>query len=87
MIETTGEGKSAVATPDGKSRKKKKISIEEIKARAGVANKSEKIREVRLRWLGHVGTGEKECRKCSNENMEDRIQQTPKDRKTKTEVE
>ena len=24
MIETTGEGKSAVATPDGKSRKKKK---------------------------------------------------------------
>ena len=62
MIETTGEGKSAVATPDGKIRKKKKkkISIEEIKARAGVANKSEKIREVRLRWLGHVGTGEKE---------------------------
>ena len=25
MIETTGEGKSAVATPDGKSRQKKKI--------------------------------------------------------------
>ena len=24
MIKTTGEGKSAVATPDGKSRKKKK---------------------------------------------------------------
>ena len=24
MIETTGEGKSAVATPDGKSRQKKK---------------------------------------------------------------
>ena len=24
MIETTGQGKSAVATPDGKSRKKKK---------------------------------------------------------------
>ena len=24
LIETTGEGKSAVATPDGKSRKKKK---------------------------------------------------------------
>ena len=24
MIETTGEGKSAVAAPDGKSRKKKK---------------------------------------------------------------
>ena len=26
LIETTGEGKSAVATPDGKSRKKKKLS-------------------------------------------------------------
>ena len=25
MIETTGDGKSAVATPDGKSRKKKKL--------------------------------------------------------------
>ena len=25
MIETTGEGKSAVPTPDGKSRKKKKV--------------------------------------------------------------
>ena len=32
LIETTGEGKSAVATPDGKSRKKKKklISYENI---------------------------------------------------------
>ena len=28
MIETTGEGKSAVATPDGKSRKKKKLNEE-----------------------------------------------------------
>ena len=27
LIETTGEGKSAVATPDGKSRKKKKIAV------------------------------------------------------------
>ena len=27
MIETTGEGKSAVATPDGKSRKKKKKKL------------------------------------------------------------
>ena len=27
MIETTGEGKSAVATPDGKSRKKKMFCI------------------------------------------------------------
>ncbi len=31
---------------------------------AGVANISEKIREVRLRWLGHV------ARKTDNENME-----------------
>ena len=31
-----------------------KIRTEEIRARAGVANISEKIREVRLRWLGHV---------------------------------
>ena len=27
MIETAGEGKSAVATPDGKSRKKKKKKL------------------------------------------------------------
>ena len=26
-METTGEGKSAVATPDGKSRKKKKLTM------------------------------------------------------------
>ena len=31
-----------------------KIRNEEIGARGGVANISEKIREVRLRWLGHV---------------------------------
>ena len=32
-----------------------KIGIEEIRARAGgVANLSEKIREARLGWLGHV---------------------------------
>ena len=31
-----------------------KIRNEEIIARAGVANTSEKIRETRLRWLGHV---------------------------------
>ena len=31
-----------------------KIRNKEIRARAGVANISEKIREARLRWLGHV---------------------------------
>ena len=31
-----------------------KIGTEEIRTRAGVANISEKIREARLRWLGHV---------------------------------
>ena len=31
-----------------------KIRIEEIRARARVANISETIREARLRWLGHV---------------------------------
>ena len=31
-----------------------KIRNEEIRARAGAANISEKIREVRLIWLGHT---------------------------------
>ena len=31
-----------------------KFTTEEIRSRPGVANISEKIREERLRWLGHV---------------------------------
>ena len=31
-----------------------KIRNEETRSRSGVANMSEKIREARLRWLGHV---------------------------------
>ena len=31
-----------------------KIRIEEIRAKAGVANINENIRDARLRWLGHV---------------------------------
>ena len=31
-----------------------KINNEEMRARAGVANITEKIREGRLRWLGHL---------------------------------
>ena len=31
-----------------------KITNEEIRARAGVANIGDTIREARLRWLGHV---------------------------------
>ena len=31
-----------------------KVRTEEIRARAGLANISEKIREARLRWLWHV---------------------------------
>ena len=38
MIETTGEGKSAVATPDGKSRKKKKKKLFALVERATVSN-------------------------------------------------
>ena len=32
-----------------------KIQNEEIRGRADVANISEKIKEVRLRWLDHMG--------------------------------
>ena len=31
-----------------------KIRAEELRARDAVANTSEKIREARLKWLGHV---------------------------------
>ena len=53
-----------------------KIRNEEIRARAGVANISEKTREVRRRWLGHV----------ERKTKEDVVRGTPKDRKTETEV-
>ena len=35
-------------------RRIEKIGNEEIRTRTGVVNISEKIREARLRWLGHV---------------------------------
>ncbi len=35
-------------------RNKRGLRRSEIRARAGVANISEKMREARLRWLGHV---------------------------------
>ena len=35
-------------------KKIEKTRTEEIRARPGVVNISEKIREARLRWLGHV---------------------------------
>ena len=66
------------------------IRNEEIRARAGVANISEKIREARLRWLGHVARKTEEdaaVPRCSNENTEDGSGWTPTYRKTETEVE
>ena len=41
-------------------RRIEKIRNEEIRARAGVANIREKIREARLRWLSHVERKTKE---------------------------
>ena len=55
-----------------------------------MANISEKMREVRLRWLGHVARKTEEdvaVPRCSNENTEDGSGWTPKYRKTETEVE
>ena len=60
-----------------------KIRNEEIRARAGVANTSKKMREAIL--LDHV---ERKTRgRCRNENSEHGSKWTPKDRKTKIEVE
>ena len=55
----------------------------EIRARTGVANVNEKIREARLRWLGLV----ERKTKCSNESVEDGNDWTLKGRKIKTKVE
>ena len=57
-----------------------KIKYEEIRARAGVANISEKIRELRLKWLAHVERKTVQ-RRCRNENMsKDGSGWTPKHR-------
>ena len=42
-----------------------KTRNEVIRARGGVAKISEKIREARLRWLGHVERKTEELRRCS----------------------
>ena len=63
-----------------------KIGTEVVRARAGVANISENIREARLSWLGHVERKPDEDI-FINENMEDGSGWTPKDWKTETEVE
>ena len=44
-----------------------KIRTETIREMAGVTNISKKIKETRLRWLGHV---EIDRGRCSNKNME-----------------
>ena len=62
-----------------------KIRKEEIRARAGLANLGEKIREVRL--MVRPCERVKDKGRCSDDNMDDRNEWTQKDRKTKTEVE
>ena len=62
-----------------------KIRNEEITARAGVANTSQKIKRSETELVGPCG--EKDRGRCSNENMGDRNGWTPKDIKTETEVE
>ena len=59
-----------------------KIRNEEIRARAGEANISEKIREARLRWLGHVERKIKEDAVMRRWKWVD-----SEDRKTETEME
>ena len=51
----------------------------------GIGKISQKIGEARRRWLLRP-RGEKD-RSCTNENMKDQSGWTPKDSKTKTEVE
>ena len=61
------------------------IRNEGIRARAGLANMIEKIREAIVRWPGHVErkTEENTCT-CSNENMEVGSGWTARDRNTET---
>ena len=62
-----------------------KIRNEEIRAQAGVANINDKIRVLSDNEM--VGPrGEKDRGRC-NEKMEDRSDSTPRDRKTKPEME
>ena len=63
-----------------------KIRNEETRAREGVANISEKIRQARLRWLRQVDR-KKDREICSNDIMEDASEWRMNGRKTNTEVE
>ena len=72
---------------DGGNKEDWKIRNEEIRARADVANISEKIGEDKLIRLGHVERKTEEDVAPGTENMEDGSGWTPKDSKTDTEVE
>ena len=52
-------------------RRSEKIRNGDIRTRAGVANISQKIREARQIWLGHVRRKTEEDVVEPNENMED----------------